>query len=457
MRSRPLLALLALTACGGGKPTYYADAKPIIDARCATCHQEGDIAPFPLTNWEEVEPQRGIMEFSIRAGTMPPWQAADGCNDYENDFSLTPEEESVLLAWFDADAPMGKPEHEPEPVEAAAPWPADLSLQLPEAYTPTREPDDYRCQIIEWPLEEEAFITGVRVQPDQRALVHHTILFAIDAADADTYRAMDAAEEGPGYTCFGGPTSGEGMIPEGATLQEILEMAQNGELEGGSRWLGSWVPGAEALPFPEGTGLRMRPGDLVVVQMHYNTLSAAPVADQSSVELSLADAVAKEAYVLPVTNPGWVTGVEALGGTMDIPAGESDVSHTAALDASSMVLGRARTALGLPEDSDLVAYTVGHHMHQLGTWGRQSVVHEDGTETCMVQIDDWDFAWQGAVHLSQPVTITPTDTYELSCGWDNSAENQPVIDGQVLDPQDVTWGEGTTDEMCLSTLYVTGP
>ena len=118
------------------------------------------------------------------------------------------------------------------------------------------------------------------------------------------------------------------------------------------------------------------------------------------------------------------------------------------------MFGLAQTALGLADDSELVAHNVGHHMHQLGSWGSQSVLHEDGTETCMARIDNWDFDWQIGLRLAEPVVIAPGDRYELSCGWDNSAENQPVVDGQVLEPQDVAWGEGTTDEMCLGILTV---
>jgi hypothetical protein len=38
----------------------------------------------------------------------------------------------------------------------------------------------------------------------------------------------------------------------------------------------------------------------------------------------------------------------------------------------------------------------------------------------------------------------------VECHYDNSPGNQPVVDGQRLPPRDVTWGEGTHDEMCLS-------
>ena len=30
----------------------------------------------------------------------------------------------------------------------------DLTLAMPETYTPTSSPDDYRCVLIDWPLGE---------------------------------------------------------------------------------------------------------------------------------------------------------------------------------------------------------------------------------------------------------------------------------------------------------------
>ena len=325
-------------------------------------------------------------------------------------------------------------------------------------------PDDYRCQILEWPLDEEGFVTGVRVVPDQRQMVHHTILFAVSAEQADVYRQYDAEDDGPGYSCFGGPrpTSAEGGLPEGVDIAELLAALQSGEASGGagmngSRWIGSWVPGTTAPLFPEGTGLRMGPGDLVIAQFHYNTLVADAAADQSSIEFATAPTVEREAFVLPFTDVGWVTGLPGLGGPMDIPADMEHVEHHTSSADSALLVNGARNALGLDEESDLLVHVVGHHMHQLGTWGKQAVRHADGTESCLVEIPDWDFSWQGSYHLQEPVLLGADDALELGCAWDNSASNQQVIDGVPLVPTDVEWGEGTTDEMCLATLYVTAP
>ena len=43
----------------------------------------------------------------------------------------------------------------------------------------------------------------------------------------------------------------------------------------------------------------------------------------------------------------------------------------------------------------------------------------------------------------------PGDRIELTCVWDNSAENQPWVGGERQPPRRVGWGDGSLDEMCL--------
>jgi hypothetical protein len=53
--------------------------------------------------------------------------------------------------------------------------------------------------------------------------------------------------------------------------------------------------------------------------------------------------------------------------------------------------------------------------------------------------------------------VQPGDSVRLECIYDNSAENQPVVGGVQQQPQDVTWGEDTLDEMCLMYLGIITP
>ena len=81
---------------------------------------------------------------------------------------------------------------------------------------------------------------------------------------------------------------------------------------------------------------------------------------------------------------------------------------------------------------------VGPHMHLLGT----SLSLETGGR-CALSIPRWDFHWQRAYWYADPLTIESGETMTLRCRYDN------------LTDREVTWGDGTEDEMCVAFLYVT--
>jgi hypothetical protein len=63
----------------------------------------------------------------------------------------------------------------------------------------------------------------------------------------------------------------------------------------------------------------------------------------------------------------------------------------------------------------------------------------------MLRIPRWDFHWQNGYELKQAKVVRPGDRITIECHWDNS------LPGAT----DVSWGEGTGDEMCLGILYLT--
>ena len=62
------------------------------------------------------------------------------------------------------------------------------------------------------------------------------------------------------------------------------------------------------------------------------------------------------------------------------------------------------------------------HMHTLGRSGSMKVTHADGTESCIVDVPEYDFNWQRSYNLTEPVQVGPGDTIELSCTWDNPTD-----------------------------------
>jgi hypothetical protein len=400
-------------------PTYYRDIKQIIDNKCATCHQPGDVGPFSLTNYEEVSTFAPIFRAAVAEGTMPPWPPGADCNSFVDPRSLTTEEQALVLEWIDAGAPEGDPADAPPPTMPKPPIDYDVEIGLAEPFTPATDvPDDYRCFLLDWPKDQPTYATAFTVEPGAREIVHHVIAFIIPPGEVATYEALDAADPGPGYTCYGGPGG------------EALPQAE---------WLGAWVPGQSDGALPEDTGILVQPGSKIALQMHYHA-NGIPMADQSAIKVRTAESVARPAYLLPFTNPGWLFNSPP----MTIPAGAKDVEHSFAIDLSTVIgfLHGGGHGVGVP----LLAHMAGVHMHTRGARATATVVRGGSTQACLVDVPRWDFNWQGIYEFAEPILIEPSDLVRIECHFDNSSGDTPL-----------KWGEGTDDEMCLGAVYVSAP
>jgi hypothetical protein len=464
----PLLAMaacVALTACGGGgsggsvtvqapgevpapppadpapeEPTtpprqvdrnftYHADTRDIIERKCVSCHQEGELAPFALDTYEDVKLFGPVAAYSIEAGTMPPWPPTRGYTPFHDDRSLTRQEKYILLEWIKAGMPEGDPA-DYQPTQAAAAEVASYNLELPmaQAYTPTLRPDDHRCFAIEWPLDEFTYVTDVNVLPGEKEVVHHVIVSIAEPEDAALYYAAGGEDGRPGWYCLGA-----GGV-RGAPLP---------------RQIGGWVPGVGREPVPEGTGIGVKPGSVMVVQMHYNTLTSEPVPDLSTVQVATQDSVEREAHSFLLADPAWLR-----PGGMPIPADDPDVTHSWRIRGNALAFAFGESA-GVSPGQPWVMHQGFMHMHNLGTRGRTTVQRPDGSEQVILDIRDWDFNWQGTYNFVNEMIVNPQDWVTIECSWDNSQENQEFVGGEQLITRDVEWGDGTQDEMCLMSVYMT--
>jgi hypothetical protein len=397
---------------GGGAPapTWHGDVAPIFARSCDGCHAPGGVGSPTWSGPDEAAAWAPAIAVAVGSRAMPPWQASPGCAEYTGDFSLTDEEVEQVVAWAEAGGPVGDPASAaplPEPFRPATLDRVDVELRLPEPYTPRADagPDDYRCFLMELPFDEDVWVTGYEMLPGNTSAVHHIIPFLIDPDDVATYEAMDAADPGPGYLCYGGP---------GGDIDSLLR----------TRWLGSWAPGSGASVLPEGTGIRVRPGGRVAFQVHYNLAAADGAADQSGLALQIERERQGWAELQPWTDVQWVLGVG-----MEIPPGSTGTTHTFRYTAG-------------PGD-DFSFRTASLHMHQLGQRAHMKVQRADGSEDCLLDIGAYDFNWQREYSLVDPVPVRPGDTIELSCTWDNPTD------------ETVRWGEGTGDEMCLGIALIT--
>lgn len=384
--------------------TYHADVRPILEKQCTSCHLEGGIGPFPLTTYEEVEPLAGLIAMTVETGQMPPWPPAEDCGDFKSEKILTPDEVFAIKEWAEESAPEGDPDdyvapEEEEQVSLAGE--PDFVVDIGTDYVPTPPDggvDDYHCFVIDPQFTEDKFLNAYQTRPGNVATVHHMLYWAIPKSQENLDKIQeldDLSPDVPGYTCFGSNRIDETGL------------------------LGAWVPGTGAIKMEPGHGFRVPADSLIVVQIHYNTVNGTE-ADRTNIDLYFNDdgetSQVLGMYPFPDTD-------------LNISAGDSNAKEG--------------TSFTLPINVEV--YGVFPHMHQLGTRIRVSSSLA-GEETCMVDIPDWDFNWQGIYLFEESREVKAGSTLAIDCWYDNSAENQPG--GQT--PRDVEWGEGTYDEMCLN-------
>jgi hypothetical protein len=334
------------------------------------------------------------------------------CREYKYSRELSSEELEVLATWVDEGAPEGDPSNyvAPEDQEVVDAGPPDIEWDAGEDYVPnTNTPDDYHCLVMDQTVSDDIFMTGWNIAPGQPDIVHHVLIYRIPGNLAEALQSKDDAYPGPGYRC--------GATPEVGYFE----------------LLGTWVPGSPVSLLPTDSGMLLEAGSKIVLQMHYNTSSIPPATtapgDRSKLQLwtrPLLPTPSRIATFGLLNNPDIV-----------IPAGEPEHVTSAVIPMAPGVF-----AGFFP------------HMHLFGTKFEATLKRSDGEEVCIVDIEDWQFDWQQFYFFKDDEYETAEigDEITIRCTYDNSASNQPIINGVPAEPQLVTIGEGTFDEMCLGFL-----
>jgi hypothetical protein len=417
------VALVGFGHAAPNRPTYFQDVKPILDSRCTGCHFAGGIAPFKLTGYLDAYRNRDAVAAAVQRRAMPPWHADSKLRRYLFDPTLTNEQIATIVRWAGRRGPRGDAARPGRALPSVAPRLSRVDVHIPmgSAYTPRRRGsnDDYRCFVLPWVPDRAQFVTGSNVQPGQRRQVHHIILYLATPSNASTVEGWEREDARPGYDCYGGPS---------ATGRQTF----------GFQFLAGWVPGSFGTDFARGTGIRVQPGSRLVLQVHYNLQSvkrAAP--DRSVVQLKTDETVQKRAVYAPLVDAGWVLSPRSFR----IPARKSRVPHSFAADPRELF----RLTSGMDLSNGFVIHSLLLHMHRLGRNGSVTLERASGRREVLLRVPRWDFNWQREYHLASAASFSPGDRLALRCEHANPTR------------QLKTWGENSSDEMCIAFLYVSEP
>jgi len=396
-----VILLFAAPLAFAEEVTWTKQIAPLVWKNCAGCHRPGQVAPFSLLTYADVKKRAEHVDEVVSLHRMPPWKPADGYAAFLDRRGLTQEEIDLIGKWVDDGAKEGDPKDLPPTPVFSDDWmlgTPDIVLTMPEVYSiPADGPDIYRCFVMPLGLEKDTAVGAIEFRPGNRRVVHHALFFLDTMGLAET---KDKADEGPGYTSFGGP----GFPPTGG--------------------LGGWAPGAMPRFLPDGLGRLALKGSDLVMQIHYHP-DGKPETDQSTIGIYF---VKK-----PATN--YVGSIPLTKRKFTLPAGDARTKLTA--------------EFGAPVD--LHAIGVVPHMHLIGKEMKAWAVLPDGKEVPLVWIKDWDFNWQDQYLYQEPIALPKGTKLMMEAYYDNTDKNSK---NPNKPPKDVRWGEKTTDEMCICFLMI---
>jgi hypothetical protein len=411
MRPAPLLLIAAASLLLLGArarpirphvPTFSGEVVRIFQQNCQSCHREGDVAPFSLITYEDARANAQRIKYMTSTKQMPPWKPDASCATFRGERRLSESDIATLAAWVNAGAPEGNRADLPPQKEFSSEWTLgtpDIELKMPESFTAPVGADTYRCFTLPSGVGAETAIAAFDTRPGNSEIVHHVLAF-IDATGQSV--ALDEAEAGPGYTCFGGP----GFTPDGA--------------------LGGWAPGYRAEFLQDGIATKLPVASRIVLQVHYHPHDEHVEPDQTSIALYRARTPVKK----------WLRVLPLINNTFVIPAGAP--AH------------KVNAMFQVPFPVHL--WEIAPHMHLLGKSMKVEAFRPDGSSECLVNIPDWNFNWQNAYFYRQPISIPAGTLLTLEATYDNSSDN-PLQPNNP--PKEVRWGEATTDEMCLAFIGFT--
>ncbi len=248
--------------------TYHNRISRLMNQHCVECHRDGGVAPFELTSYDDVVAHGPMIKFVIQRGVMPPWFAAPDpghtASQWSNDRTLSESETSDLMAWLDGGTPLGNQRDAAPMREFADGWligKPDAIFEMPRPITiKASGVMPYQYVTTETDFDEDKWVQAIEVQPGNREVVHHVLVF----------------DELPG---------------------------QEDRFRGGvNGFFGAYVPGNGTLIYPDGIARRLPKGARLKFQLHYTPIGRA-TEDQTRIGLIFAKQPPKhEVHVAGLAN-----------------------------------------------------------------------------------------------------------------------------------------------------------
>lgn len=405
---RLTICLLPLLAWCAPKPVTYADIRPVMERRCASCHQKGEIAPMSMLSYQETRPWAKAIRQAVLKRTMPPWHADAESSQRIHNSRLMPEAEvQQLVAWADGGAIEGAPVNPIAVTKADAKYTLgkpDMVIRIPGFEVPAEGTVRYTFLVTPTNLTEDKWVSAAEWKIDQRAVVHH----------------INAFVRPPGSSYVATAPKGQLYVASGA--ERSFRHPNEREIDRRELLVG-YEPGYRPIPWGPRQAKLIRKGSDIVFEIHFTTNGKAAI-DHSELGIYFAKQAPAERVVT----------ITPADSKLAIPAGDPNYR--------SFVWAELKSAAKL--------ISLQPHMHLRGKAYRIDAVYPDGRRDTLVNVPRYDFNWQTTYFLKDPIAL-PKGT-KLECtGWFDNSPNNPANP----DPTKVIhWGDQSWEEMNVGFIEI---
>lgn len=415
------------------RSTWYRDVAPILAKHCMTCHQDGGIGPFVLTDYDAAKLHATQMVGAIDAQIMPPFDAREDADctprfGWVDDPRLSATERTKLDEWIADGHPLGDVAEIPA-IPTTGLTNISTTMTPTEGWPTSGDSDQFICFVLDPGNTQLEWLTGLQINPDIDEVVHHAVIFEV-APGAVQDQLVAQRGIGRPFDCS-----------LGMPADFVVHV---------------WTPGNQPMQTNGDIAVPVLGGAKLIMQIHYHPAGQAHAPDKTSIDLRFSQTWPRKMYFVTAFGnesaaPGLLPGPGDAGGQPQFMIPRNVANHTEHMRITLPDLGQ-----------EVRLFSANPHMHLIGTSisstiERPAARGTDPQTECLAN-GGWNFDWQRTYQYDAPLDALPSiqggDVIDIKCGWDNTLDNPFVTrmleDSNLpLNPIDVGLGEQTTNEMCL--------
>ncbi len=165
------------------KVNFFNDIAPILEKKCASCHQAQEIPPTNFFNYENAKHWSTMIKEVIQTERMPPWEV-DSVFPVINQKMLTSAEKESIYSWIDIEMPMGKIEDFKEKSEdnAVTPKESEFNFSWQQKSSVKIKANDqnlFHHELLDVNNEDDYWISSINTHAElsSKGIIQHSALF----------------------------------------------------------------------------------------------------------------------------------------------------------------------------------------------------------------------------------------------------------------------------------------